>query len=281
MNYEFNQVRVGDLTLAYVEQGDGAPVVLVHGAGPTDLRTWGAQIEPFGEHWHVIAYSQRYHYPNDRTGDVSDVNSTLVQSADLAALVTALQLGRAHLIGTSFGADIILRLAVDRPELVRTLVIGEPALYSWLVTLPGGPERFAELADPMIPVKKAVQDGDMDRGLRLFVQALTGEDMLDQLPPSLHQRLLDNAHLLTMEPTDIGEMVTDITREEASGIQAPTLVLTGDKSLEAFLLTSRELARYLPNVEQAEISEASHLLHVMNPEAYNTAVLSFLARHAG
>ena len=48
-----------------------------------------------------------------------------------------------------------------------------------------------------------------------------------------------------------------------------------------FLLVTEELARYLPMVEQEQISSASHLLHVMNPKAYNATVLSFLAKHTG
>jgi pimeloyl-ACP methyl ester carboxylesterase len=83
----------------------------------------------------VIAYSQRYHYPNAWIGDGSDINSTSVHAGDLAALIVSLRLGRVHLIGSSYGSDIVLRLAVEHSELVRTLVVAEPALFSWLVTL--------------------------------------------------------------------------------------------------------------------------------------------------
>jgi pimeloyl-ACP methyl ester carboxylesterase len=68
MQYEFKEIRMGDISLAYIEQGQGTPVIFVHGGGPTDLRTWGQQIEPFAEHFRVIAYSQRYHYPNAWAG---------------------------------------------------------------------------------------------------------------------------------------------------------------------------------------------------------------------
>jgi pimeloyl-ACP methyl ester carboxylesterase len=68
MKYEFRYVRADDISLGYVDHGQGAPVVFVHGSGTTDLRTWGAQIEPFSEHFRVIAYSQRYHFPNAWVG---------------------------------------------------------------------------------------------------------------------------------------------------------------------------------------------------------------------
>jgi len=73
----------------------------------------------------------------------------------------------------------------------------------------------------------------------------------------------------------------DITRSEAATIQTPTLLLTGDASPPMFLLVSQELARYLPHVEHVQIRGASHLLHVMQPQAYNAVVLEFLARRGG
>jgi len=281
MQYEFRQIGVGERSLAYIEQGHGTPVIFVHGGGTTDLRTWGFQIEPFAEHFRVIAYSQRYHYPNAWMGDGSDINSTSVHAEDLAALIAALKLGRVHLIGVSYGADIVLRLAVDHPELVRTLVIAEPALFSWLATLPGGSKLFTEYAEKMIPAKKAVQNGDVESGMRLYLDSFMGSGVFDQLPTSVRDRILDNLRLLSAEPTEIGDTGPDITREEAATIQAPALILTGDESPKMFLLVSQELARYLPDAERAQIREASHLLHVMNPQVYNATVLGFLAKHAG
>lgn len=279
MEYEFKQVRIDDISIAYVEQGDGAPVILVHGGGATDFRTWGQQIEPFSKQFRVIAYSQRYHYPNPWIGDGSDINSTTVHAADLAALIVALQLSHVHLIGVSYGADIVLRVAVEYPQLVRTLVLTEPALFSWLVRLPGGAELFAEYAAKMNPAKKSVQSGDAEHGLRLYIDSFMGSGVFDQLPTSVHERLMANLRLIGAEATDISEIGPDITRDEAAAIQAPTLLLTGDESPKMFLMVTEELARYVPMVEQEQISSASHLLHVMNPTAYNATVMTFLAKH--
>jgi pimeloyl-ACP methyl ester carboxylesterase len=92
---------------------------------------------------------------------------------------------------------------------------------------------------------------------------------------------MDNMRLIGAEPTDITEFGTDITPNDATKIQTPTLILTGDQSPEMFLLVSQELARYVPNAEQAQIDGASHLLHGMNPQVFNATVLAFLAKHTG
>ncbi|HEX5838582.1 MAG TPA: alpha/beta hydrolase [Anaerolineales bacterium] len=281
MQYDFKNIRVGDRSLAYIEQGHGETVVFVHGSGATDLRTWGQQIEPFAERYHVIAYSQRYHYPNPWAGDGSDINSTTVHASDLAALITALRPGRVHLIGVSYGADIVLRAAVEHPELIRTLVITEPALFSWLIALPRGKELLDDYGSKISPAKETVQRGDLELGMRLYIDSFMGSGVFDQLPASTRERILANVRLIGAETADASEIGPDVTREEVSTIQAPTLVLTGSESPEMFLLVSRELARYLPNAEQALINDASHLLHVMNPDAYNSTVLAFLAKYAG
>lgn len=279
MQYQFQHIRLGDASLAYIEHGHGAPVVFVHGSGPTDLRTWERQIEPFATRFRVIAYSRRYHYPNPATGDLAGITSTRVHARDLADLIIALGLGRVHLIGFSFGADIVLRLAADRPDLVRTLTITEPPLRSWLTTLPGGPELLAQRAAVILPAKHAVRSGDLEQGARLFIDGLMGNGIFDGLPLSARQRILENARLIGAEPTEIDPTSTeDITRDEAATIQAPTLLLTGERSPPMFLLVSRELAHCLPNVEHAQIRGASHLLHITHPQAYNAVVLGFLNR---
>lgn len=281
MKLEFKQISLGDIRLAYVDRGIGTPVVLVHGGGPTDLRTWEHQIEPFARHYRVIAYSQRYHYPNAWIGDGSDVNSTFVHTEDLAGLITALQLEPVHLVGNSFGADIVLRFALQYPDLVRTLVLEEPGLVTWLFTLPGGTELASEFEKNIIPVKQAALEGDLERGMELFINAVMGKGLFEEFPPSLRDRLMDNARLLGFEPTDLTNDVIDITRSQAATIQAPTLILTGDRSPEMFLKVSQELARFMPNAEQAQVARASHVLHSMNPGVFNAAVMKFFGKYAG
>src|SRR5919202_2923647 len=77
-------VHIGDVDLAYREQGRGDPVIFVHGA-LEDYRFWAGQLAPFGERYRAVAYSRRYHWPNAQPGD--GVTYAVAQHvADLAAL---------------------------------------------------------------------------------------------------------------------------------------------------------------------------------------------------
>jgi pimeloyl-ACP methyl ester carboxylesterase len=269
--------RVDGVDLAYVERGQGDPVVLVHGGGATDLRTWDAQFEPFARYYRVIAYSQRYHWPNTWVGDGWDVNSTRLHVADLAGLVHALGLGPCHVIGSSYGGDIALLLAYEQPELVRSLVLGEPGLGHWLRQLPGGAALEAEALQTMAPAAQAVQRGDLAAAARLFIDTVLGPGRYDQLPASVHERLRDNARLLGFERPDLDD--NPVGCAEAGTIAAPTLLLTGDGSPAMFGLVAEELTRCMPGIARALIPNTAHLLHGMNPAAYNATVLAFLAEH--
>ena len=281
MSQAFKEANLGPITLAYIEQGQGVPVIFVHGSGATDLRTWGAQIEPFAERYRAIAYSQRYHYPNLWIGDGSEINSLPTHAADLAAFIDTLQVGRVHLVSLSFGADIALRFAVDFPHRLRTLTLAEPALFSWLVTLPGGAGMFDEYARGMIPAKVTILRGEMENGMRLYLESFMGSGAADELPASVTDRIMANIRLLGYEPTALSDISGEITREEAATIRTPALLLTGQDSPPMFKRVMDELERHLPQAERVEIARASHLLHVMNPEAFNAAVIAFLAAHSG
>jgi non-heme chloroperoxidase len=255
----------------------GDPVILVHGAGATDLRTWGGQLDALAARYHVIAYSQRYHYPNAWAGDGWDVNSTPIHVADLAALIRGLRLGPCHVVGSSFGGDIALMLAVQHPELVRTLVLGEPGLTPWLLRLPGGEALYQAYMDTVEPAARAVQDGDTESATRLFSDAVLGPGVFDQLPPPTRERLKENARLLAFDRSHLDD--STFSCADAGRISAPALLLTGDSSPEMFGLVAEELARCMPGCERATIPNASHLLHGMNPQVYNETVLAFLKRH--
>lgn len=281
MDYDYQQANAGNVTLAYVERGHGEPVVLVHGSGATDLRTWGAQIQSFDGRYRIFAYSRRYHYPNPWSGDGSEINDLAVQAADLAALVAALRIGRVHLVGSSFGADIALRAAVDHPIMLRTVILAEPGLFHWLVMLPSGAGLFERFTGAIRPAKEALLSGDPVTGARLWIDSFLKSGTFDQLPPAVHQRIMTNARHIGFEPTSLAEISGGVTREEVAAIRVPLLLLRGDESAPMFHLVMDELERVMPQAARATVEGASHLLHVMNPAGFNAAVVSFLAKHSG
>jgi non-heme chloroperoxidase len=272
---ETKTIRINDWDLHYVEQGMGPALVFIHGGGATDFRTWGPQVDFFSDAYRCVAYSLRYHYPNAWSAGGADY-STRNHADDLAGLIEALELAPAHLVTASYGGEVALAMTRRQPHLVRTLVLGEPPLANWHPELTDGPARSAGKFDNLWQASSwVVKKGQIEQGVRLYADQMLGGDYYDELPESARQRMLENARLLTLpEPS----LSTDFSQADAAAIQVPTLLLTGELSPKHFLVVSDELARHLPRVERFTIPSASHFLHVMNPGAYNQAVLAFLGR---
>ncbi len=268
-------VHVNGVDLYYVEQGMGPVVVFVHGGGATDFRTWAPQIDSFAQHYRVVAYSLRYHYPNAWAGDGSDYTAT-THAEDLAALIETLRLAPAHVVGSSYGGEIALLLARQRPQVVRTLVLAEPALTAWQPKVLPEMVRSADAHALLWEASaRAVHSGDFEKGVKLFASRVLGEGAYERLPDSVRQRMLDNARVLGL-PEDA--VLSDFSCADAGRIEAATLLLTGDASPRQFLAVADELARCMPHAERATIPHASHLLHGMNPIGFNQTVLAFLAK---
>ena len=112
-------VRCNGAELAVDIEGDGEPVLLVHGLG-SHRGDWHPQVAALRSRHRIVAYDLRGHGESSVPADGYDVPQ---HAADAAALITALALGPVHVVGLSLGGMIGFQLAVDRPDLVRSLTI--------------------------------------------------------------------------------------------------------------------------------------------------------------
>jgi non-heme chloroperoxidase len=265
------------VSVHYVERGTGTPVVFIHGGG-RDYRYWDKQLEPFAKRYRVIAYSRRYAPPNDNPHIVPDYTAG-VDAADLMALVRRLDVGPAHFVGASIGGVAALFLAVRHPELVRSLVLAEPPVLRWALELPGGAAMFDRfLNDAFRPAGEAFRAGQPERAMDLLTDAFLGAGTFAQFPEALRGKVMRASRdwaAQTMSSAPFPELPRDAVRE----IAAPTLMLSGTRTIPLHALVDDELERLLPNVERVVIPDASHDLWADQPDRCRAATLTFLARH--
>jgi non-heme chloroperoxidase len=273
-------VAVNGTGISYIEQGSGDPVLFMHGS-LGDYRSWGLQMATFAERYRVIAVSRRRHWPNPWPANDDGLCSAAAHAADLAAFIDELDLGPCHLVGSSYGALAALTMTVTRPDLVRTLVLGEPPLLSWLRdTDEDRPvyDAFQEAA--WLPAGRAFERGDPEEAVRRFITGVIGDGAYDRMPPQVRADMMDNAPEMGVElrtPPDV--YFPRLTRTDVAGVTTSTLLLTGSRSPAMFHRVTDHLAACLPSAERAEIPDASHSMHGANPVAYNRTVLAFLACH--
>ena len=125
-------ILVNGANLHFEDRGRGEPLVFVHGSA-SDWRTWDAQLDEFARRHRAIAYSRRYHWPNDPIPAGADY-SMAEHVQDLETLLRKLDTVPADLVAHSYGACVALLLAIQSPHLVRRLVLSEPPALTLFVS---------------------------------------------------------------------------------------------------------------------------------------------------
>jgi len=270
------QISIPGHAMTYVEAGAGAPLLLVHGS-LNDHRYWAPQIDAFAAAgFRTIAPSLRHCWPEawDGQGDGFRLDQHI---ADIAAFIAALGAGPVHLLGHSRGGYIAFRLAERHPQLVRRLVLAEPAGVLGEGLLPPGtaPASYTALIADAVD---RVRDGDTETGLRLFYTYAVGPEGWDRLPEDRRQICRDNAATLLGQSREGRE---PYGLASARAIAAPTLLVGGTETRPVFAAVLAGLARGITTAATATIPGGTHLLNWDNPAAFNAAVLAFLTGQPG
>jgi pimeloyl-ACP methyl ester carboxylesterase len=267
------RVSIGDSVLEYWDIGVGEPVVLVHGSIIADAFA-PLLLEPaLTERYRLVSYHRRGFAGSthpDRPLSIAE------QAADCRALLGTLGIDRAHIVGHSYGGVIALQVAMDAPELVRSLALLEPALLA----VPSGPL----LMEAMGPLAGLYQAGDKAGAIDAFERAVIGPDYratLDEvIPGGFDQAVADADTFFAQELPALAEW--QFTREDARGTTQPVLAVLGADSASLWpgFTEGYELVReWLPQAEGFVLPEATHGLQMQNPRGAAAALAAFFARH--
>src|SRR5262249_20408169 len=113
---------------------------------------------------------------------------------DLANLLETLTFAPAHVVTSSLGGNIALRLAARRPELFQSITCHEPPLFSLLEDDPESEKMLSQLAASLESVGRRIADGDHTGAAKQFVDEVAfGPGAWDQLPPQVKETLVRNA----------------------------------------------------------------------------------------
>jgi pimeloyl-ACP methyl ester carboxylesterase len=243
--------RHDDVEIAFLDEGEGEPIVLVHGFASNAVVNW---VEPGWLKFlkdagrRVIALDNRGHGASTKLYDPAAYHSA-VMAGDVAALIDHLDLGRADVMGYSMGARITAFLALTHPPRVRSAILG--GLGSGLIHGVGAPEDVADALEA--PALAAVSDA-RGRMFRAFAEQT-------------------NSDLRALAACMRGSSQT-LTGAEVAAIRVPALVALGSK--DAVGGSAAELARLLPAGEALEIPGRDHMTAV-GDKVFKQGVLTFLA----
>jgi len=242
--------RHGSVEIAYLDEGEGAPIILVHGFASTKEVNWVATgwlttLKDAG--CRVIALDNRGHGGSAKLYAPADYHTDKMAS-DVVALLKELEIERADVMGYSMGARIAAFVALAHPAMARSIVLGGLGMH--LIDGVGLPESIAEALEA--PSLADVQD-PQGRTFRAFAD----------------QTRSDRRALAAC----IRGSRQVITREQAASIHTPVLVAVGTK--DPIAGSADELAAAMPNARALHIPGRDHMLAV-GDKAFKAGVLEFL-----
>lgn len=257
--------------MAYVERGAGPTIILVHGS-LNDYRYWTPQLDTLSSRFRVVSVSLRHYYPERWSGEG---NFGLEQhAADVAVLIEKLNTGPVYLVGWSRGGQVVVRTALARPDLVRKLLLMDPAL--------------TELAPPLKPASgeavvvaraKATEvyfrKGDIAGGLEYFFDDVNGKGAWKRLTEVQRQLRIENAWTVVGQAAD--GKARPVSCDDIGKIKVPILLMTGDKSPPHFRPILDAYQRCQSTAARITIPNAAHQMSQMNPAAVNAALIKFFS----
>lgn len=278
-----SRARVRGLYINVQQEGQGPELVLIHGLA-ADLAFWYFRHLPqLKQNFHVTTYDLRGHGRSDMP---LSGYSCKDQANDLATLMDALQIAKAHVVGHSFGALVALALAIDCPERVDRLVIADGRFS--VLQRPGTEEYW--------PYLEAWRAHLANRGLDDHHKSLPGLGVLTSLA-EVSERVSASEAFVSFSPfaswnggkrsarlwlrmlasTSAESELQDesvLNLEAIRSMDKPVCAIYGERSF--CLPSGQALQRILPDCQVVVVPGAGHFHPLTHPHGFVSSLESFL-----
>ncbi|HUQ24563.1 MAG TPA: alpha/beta hydrolase [Burkholderiales bacterium] len=258
--------------LHFEEAGGGTPVVFVHEfAG--DVRSWEPQLRHFARRYRCIAYNARGYPPSDVPADFERYSQARARD-DIRAVLDALKIERAHIVGLSMGANATLHFGLTYPQRAISLTFAGGGYGS-------PPAAHAKFQQDSRSNAETIRDKGMAHFVDSYGRGPTRLQLQKKDPRAFEEYLRQ-----FREHSAPGSMNTllgvqarrpsfyDMTAELAK-LQVPLLILTGDED-EPSVETSLMIKRRAPRAALAVLPNSGHGINVEEPALFNQLLDDFL-----
>ncbi len=257
------EAQCNGVNLYYELEGSGEPLALIHGSWG-DATNWALVASALAESFRVLTYDRRGHSRSERPDARGSVDE---DGDDLAALLEALELAPAHVMTSSYGGNIALRLATRRPDLFRSLSCHEPPLWALLDDVESQ-ELLQAGARSLAEVRGRIAEGDHEGAARQFVEEVAfGPGAWErELPAATRAIFVNNAPTFLDELEDPNQLAVD--SEALTHLEIPVRLTEGSESPPVFTRVIDRLEQLIPRVTRETIEGAAHVPQLTTPERY-------------
>src|SRR4051812_30554467 len=242
----------GDVEIAYLDEGEGEPIILVHGFASSKnvnwvYPTWVSELKKAGRR--VIALDNRGHGDSGKLYDPEQYEIAIM-AGDIVALMDHLELERADVMGYSLGSRMTAVLARTQPQRLRSAILG--GIGIGLIEGGGPGENVAEALE-------ALSLDDVTDPVGRTFRAFADQTRSDHR--ALAACLRGSRRLMT--------------KDEAAGIAVPVLIAVGTS--DEIAGSAPALGKIIPGAEVLDIPNRAHMRGV-GDKVYKEGVLEFLSR---
>lgn len=243
-------------------------VVLLHSSASSS-RQWDALAHALGARFRVRAID--FHGHGDRPPWRVDVPLTLAD--DAAPVRSLLADGGVHLVGHSYGAAVALKLAVEHPQWVRSVVAYEPVLFRLLADEDANEALRAWLLAARVHAQLA--RGDECAAARAFTDYWCGQGAWLAMPPQRRQSIAQRMAAVDRQFEAVfGEPMLASTGLAA--LRMPMLFLSGARTVPPAHRIAERLRKALPRAQHAVVPHAGHLGPISHAGEVNARIAAFL-----
>jgi aminoacrylate hydrolase len=259
------KVAIAGGEISYEVAGEGQPLIFVSGLGGTG-RYWQPQVAAFASRFKVVTYDQRGMGSSDRVQRTFSVDQ---MAAELAQLMDALKIERAHIVGNSTGGAIGQTLAIEQPRRVACLVLGS----TWTHCDPW----FRRLFEAR---RQMYQEGGPELHSRFHPLFLYPPEWINAHDAEIEEEQRGSPTRSTPVEVSVGRINALLAFDRRAGlsrIKAPTLVMASDNDYITPSYYSEALARAIPGAKLVIPHGGGHAFSKTRPEEFNRIVLDFLS----
>jgi pimeloyl-ACP methyl ester carboxylesterase len=256
--------------LEFQVRGEGAALVLAHGSVFADA--WEPMLSHAGllSSYQVVTLRRRGY---GGSSPAQPGRTLRDEGADVVALLDHLGIGQAHAGGHSLGASIVLQAVIDAPDRFSTMTLLEPGMPS--VPSASGMDQV------LSGITQVFESGDHRQAMLRYLGGADGAGLMARLEKKL--------------PDDAGEMAVadaaalfeldvpagrswELDEDAARSLRQPTLLALGSDTGPIYRESNAVIAGLLTEVEQFEVADAGHFVHIEQAERVADALAAFLKR---
>ena len=257
--------------LYYQEQGEGEPVILLHGHS-LDSRMWDQQVPALADHYRVIRPDFRGY--GKSSAETEKHQFTHVD--DVITLMDSLHLDKAHVVGLSMGAFVAGDMVAMYPERMLSCLLASGGIRS--TPGPHTPMTAAEKKQRNQEIAALKRQG-IDQYKKEWIEVLmkSGGSDREQMRPALTRMVEDWSAWQPLHK----EVRLFYAREAMDSLvrrrpNVPTLILTGENEHDG---QKPAMLQHLPYGRHKVLANCGHMMNMDQPEAFNNTLLDFLAAH--